>query len=149
MGTHVKINGVEEVMKNLKKMPEKYQAAVMKAILKTAHVDVETKAKWKLTTDRHVDTGRLRASIHVQKKADTNFKYDVKRTRKKDGSLFLGGTFDGMLKTNIKPLSVIVGTNVEYAIKIERMDSYLFYALETSREKLRQRIKQNIEKVKP
>jgi len=58
-----------------------------------------------------VDTGRLRSSIHTEHSDQTSFSYSDSK----------GNTFEGSLGYRLKPTQVIVGTNVEYAEKIEYM----------------------------
>lgn len=72
--------------------------------------EVVTDAKKKITQDKHIDTGRLRASIAV-------------------------------LRVRTDRLAAEVGTNVEYAQKIENIDSYLFHAWEKNRPKHIKRLK--------
>jgi phage gpG-like protein len=56
-----------------------------------------------------VDTGRLRSSIHTEHSDLTSFSYSDSK----------GNTYTGSLGYRLKPTQVIVGTNVEYAQKIE------------------------------
>ena len=72
--------------------------------------EVVTDAKKKITQDKHIDTGRLRASI-------------------------------GVLSFRRDGLGVEVGTKVEYAEKIEKIDSFLFHAWEENRAKFINRLK--------
>jgi hypothetical protein len=58
-----------------------------------------------------VDTGRLRSSIHTEHSDQTSFSYSDSK----------GNTFEGSLGYRLKPTQVVVGTNVEYAEKIEYM----------------------------
>lgn len=92
--------------RRLKNLPEDIKRRVRDAIRETALVDIETEAKLKLTRDRHIDTGRLRASIHTEYQGSQ---------RTLSGSITDDMTF-------------IVGTNVVYAKKIEEIDSYLVWA---------------------
>lgn len=102
----VNIRGLGRIQNTLGNMPKKLEKELSKTIRKIAIVEIETKAKLKLTRDGHVDTGRLRTSIHTE----------YEGTRR-----ILPGRLEG-------PLGVIVGTNVEYAIYVERIDSYLIWA---------------------
>ena len=88
-------------------------------------VKIETVAKNKLTTDGHVDTGRLRASIHTE----------YLGTRR----ILPGKITD--------ELGVVVGTNVEYAKYVERLDSYLGYAYKKARPILLRRVRETIRDV--
>jgi len=56
-----------------------------------------------------VDTGRLRSSIHTEHSDQTSFSYSDSE----------GNTYNGSLGYRLKPTQVIIGTNVEYAEKIE------------------------------
>lgn len=88
-------------------------------LLNSAALRLETLAKQKITVDRHIVTGRLRSSIHAKLTNTDSYNYSDKD----------GNTFDGSLKETVSPgKSVVIGTNVEYAQKIELLDSYLFYA---------------------
>lgn len=91
-------------------------------IKEIAVVDIETEAKLKLTRDGHIDTGRLRASIH---------------TEYKGSSRILRGRIPN-------DLTFIVGTNVVYAKKIENIDSYLIWAYKRAIPKLRVKLRQAI-----
>ena len=97
----------------------------------TTGLEVETDAKLKLTTDEHIDTGRLRASIHTEYKGHTSHNY----------SDMEGNSFQGALNLRLRELDVIVGTNVVYAQKIERLDSYLFWAFEKNKAPLTRRLR--------
>lgn len=57
-----------------------------------------------------VDTGRLKTSIHTEHS-------DMKSYSFSDST---GNTYNGSLNYDLKPTQVIVGTNVEYANKIEK-----------------------------
>lgn len=56
-----------------------------------------------------VDTGRLRSSIHTEHSNQTSFSYSDSK----------GNTYNGSLGYKLERTQVIVGTNVEYAEKIE------------------------------
>lgn len=73
-----------------------------------------------------VKTGRLRSSIHVENKPNENFRYSVKLAiknakNKKVGNLL---SFNGGLGLPIKKLESVVGTNVDYAEKVDKRTSY-------------------------
>ena len=104
----------------------------------TAIVDVETEAKLQITEDEHIDTGRLRASIHTEYKNHVGNSYA-------DES---GNTFSGSLRTAPRnDLDVIVGTNVSYAQKIERLDSYLMAPFERAKPKLERRLRNILDRM--
>lgn len=78
-----------------------------------------------------VDTGRLRASIHPQFKSTTGFQYA-------DGE---GGLFDGLIQVNLGIFEAIVGTNVQYAQKIEDQTQFLETASKSAQRSFEQRLK--------
>lgn len=86
-------------------------------ILEVAFVDVETFAKKEVP----VDTGRLRASIHTKFKSKGDAKaLPLPESQQTFSYTSEGETYNGTLREPIKELEVIVGTNVEYAKKINR-----------------------------
>lgn len=133
----VKISGIPNVKKNLDKYEKLILEASRKAMIKSAMVDIETGAKKKITQDGHIDTGRLRASIHTSYKGKENYSYS-------DND---GKSFDSSLDVRYKQYNVFVGTDVNYSQKIEMLDSYLFYAYKMGKEKLPKRIKDEVSKL--
>jgi hypothetical protein len=100
-------------------------------LLNSAALRLETLAKRKLTIGRHVVTGRLRSSIHAKLTNTDSYNYSDKD----------GNTFDGSIKETVSPgKSVVIGTNVEYAQKIELLDSYLYYASNFLRPELERKL---------
>ena len=86
-------------------------------LLNEGGLELETLAKKQITADRHVVTGRLRSSIHLKSKVSESYSYTD----------MLGESFDGSLQETVKPgETIVVGTNVDYALKIENLDSYLY-----------------------
>jgi hypothetical protein len=112
-----KLIGYQRTQDMIGEWPKKLRIEVKKAVVKAAIVDIETPAKMKLTTDGHVDTGRLRADIHTE--------YEGSSRRE------LG---------KIGELDARVGTNVEYAGYVERIDEYLTWAYRKGVPKLRNAI---------
>lgn len=69
---------------------------------------------------KHYITGRLATSIHPQYKSGESFSYTAPES---------GESFDGTLSESVGELEAIVGTNVEYAPKIEfEKDQFMGYA---------------------
>lgn len=99
-----------------------------------AGINVETKAKQKITADGHIVTGRLRSSIHLENSKTTGFKYSDKD----------GHVYDGSFSEKPGPLGVYVGTNVTYAPKIEEIDSYLFSSFESEKKLLIDRLQKEL-----
>ena len=103
---------ISGVLSRLQSIENNISREVEKQIGVCAYTLIETKAKQKLTTDRHVVTGRLRASI---------------RTALENSSLIKKAT---------------ISTNVPYAAKIEyRHDSYMTFSFETSKSQIESRIR--------
>jgi hypothetical protein len=102
------------ILRNFPQLNEKMKKGILDALVKTALVDIETPAKQNV----RVDTGRLRASIHTE---------------------YMGHFGDLSIKPT-NSLQVIVGTNVEYAVYVERRYPFLFPAFESSRSALISRI---------
>jgi len=108
--------------RRLNTYPDRLKQELKEIGLETALVDIETEAKLKLTRDKHIDTGRLRASIH---------------TEYEGSPLHILGGISG-------PLDWVVGTNVGYAWKIEKIDSYVIWAFKRAKPKYLTRCKQAI-----
>lgn len=102
----INIRDQRRIERRFNNFPDRINNEIKTAIRKVALINIETRAKMKLTRDKHIDTGRLRASIHTE----------YEGTRR---------ILPGRL---LNDLSVIVGTNIEYAIYVERIDSYLIWA---------------------
>jgi hypothetical protein len=112
----------------------KVKTKLKDAMVKFAVEEIVIGGYNKLTSDRHVLTGRLRQSIYAKynkKYCSSNYlihKYiaDVS-----------GESFTGRIIERAKDLEVLVGTDVPYAAKIEFLyDSYLFTTFEYSKQKL-------------
>lgn len=86
-------------------------------LINEAGLELETLAKKQIAADGHVDTHRLQTSIHLKHSVSDSFAYSDK-----DGKQFSGGLTESVKQGE----SVIVGTNVEYALKIETLDSFLY-----------------------
>jgi len=121
----VNLRGVGKINRRFKRMPKQLRQKLSNTIRQTAIVHIETVAKNKLTADKHVDTGRLRASIHTE----------FKGTRR----ILPGKITD--------ELGCIVGTNVEYAKYVERIDSYLAYAYKKARPILLRKVREVLKDV--
>jgi hypothetical protein len=105
---------------------------IKEAIKQTALIDVETRAKQNLTSGGHVDTGRLRASIHTSFRGNTGHSYSDNQ----------GGRFNGSLSESPRSeLEFLVGTNVVYANYIERRFNYLQSAFENGKQRLQSRLR--------
>ena len=137
MSVRVKIEGIPKITKNMDKWEEKILKVAHGAVIKSAKIDVETGAKKKITQDKHIDTGRLRASIHTSYNGNDIHSYSDNE----------GKSFQGKLDVRYKEYNVFVGTDVEYAEKIEMLDSYIFYAYKMGKNKLPKRIQKDVKKL--
>lgn len=114
----LQVRGMNQLLKKFDKFAEEIKVEAQQELLANCLVEIETVAKEKLTQDAHIDTGRLRASIYTKH-------IDKKTNRYSDNE---GNSYICDLKKSVKELQFIVGTNVEYAWKIERLDPYMLYA---------------------
>lgn len=108
-----KVEGVSQLISKMKQTQEEIHSAIKKGIDRTA-IAIESDAKRKITTDGHIITGRLRASIHAELKNDQSFSYKDKK----------GQEFDGALEEELGKQEAVVGTNVHYAPYIEYGTKY-------------------------
>jgi hypothetical protein len=136
MKTSFKVDIGNNLRKNLNMINEQVLTKVKGMIIESCLVDIESVAKNKLTTKQHVVTGRLRASIHTRY-ANYNNTHGYRN--------LLGESFNDRLK--IKPIEkptyfeAFVGTSVNYASKIERLDAYLYPSFLTATRDLKKNIK--------
>ena len=146
----VRIRGVEKVKKNADKIQEKIIKATRMGMIKSAIIDIETGAKKKITEDGHIDTGRLRASIHTTYKDADTF-YPKGMFKPASGQKFYralkGKGFRGKLDVKRKLYNIFVGTDVHYSTKIEELDSYLYFAFKQAQKKLERRIQKEVKEV--
>ena len=136
-GISVNIRGIRRTIDNMEQFEEKIVNAVKKGMEKTALTDIERGAKRKIASDGHIDTGRLRASIHTNYGNNTTHNYSDQ----------LGNSFSESLINVSQEFKIMVGTAVEYAIYIEDMDSFLYYAYNKGIRKMPKRIKKEVNKV--
>lgn len=108
--------------------------------LKSIAIEIVNNAQNKLKSDRHIITGRLRNSI------TTYFRGKKKDTYKDDD----GKTYSSKIALPLLESEVAAGTNVEYALDIEKKDSFLNHAINTTKgervDKILKRVANNIEK---
>ena len=124
-------DSVRSLLKDLGKYGDD-QAKKTKDNLHEAGINIESASKEKITSDGHIDTGRLRSSIHYESSTvNRAFRYSDDKANSLDGNL------------GVRPdeFEVYVGTNVEYAEKIRQIDDFLFPPAEAERVKLIQRLR--------
>jgi hypothetical protein len=128
---------IESLTKKLLKYGED-QSKKLKDNLNEAGINIESGAKEKITSDGHIDTGRLRSSIHYESSTVNNsFRYSD------DG----GNSFDGSLGVDPSEFEVYVGTNVDYAESVRQIDDFLFPPAEAERADLIKRLKKQLRDV--
>jgi len=132
----VSIRMSNELRRNLNNLPNDIKRIVKGAMIEVAIVKIETVAKQTLTREGHVDTGRLRSSIHTRY-GNVNTAYNY---RDKNGNIY-DGTFKLAPIDDMYRFQVWVGTNVEYAGYIERRFPYLIPAFVSSKEHLVRKIR--------
>ncbi|MDR9419456.1 HK97 gp10 family phage protein [Gracilimonas sp.] len=130
-------NSVRNLLRDLEKYGQE-QHQKTKDNLHEAGINIESEAKKTITLDGHVDTGRLRSSIHYESNTvNRAFRYSDDQ----------GSTFTGSLGVRPDELEVYAGTNVEYAEKIRQIDDYLFPPAEKERVALIGRLKKQLKEV--
>ena len=134
----IKAKFTDDSVRSLLKDLQKYgsdQAKKTKDNLHEAGINIESASKNKITDDGHVDTGRLRSSIHYESSTvNRNYRYSDNQ----------GNSFDGSLGVNPDELEVYVGTNVEYADKIRQINDFLFPPAEKERTELIRRLRHQL-----
>lgn len=138
MSNNVRITLSPELIRNLQQMPNLIQETAKRAIIDTALVEVETKAK----QNCRVKTGRLRASIHTVYKG-FNETYNYSDTQ---GNSFTS-RFGQSLIDNRTEFAVFVVTDVIYAKRMERLYPYLVPAYEQARPKFAINVRRAIQRL--
>lgn len=126
---------------SLKQYGNKAIGAIEKGIARTA-LFMETIAKQRLKGEfgskKHWITGRLASSVHAEMKRLNTFKA-IKDSKPSDGNL----------NQQLGELDAAIGTNVEYANKIEfEYDSYMIYAKIQGEPVLAKNITDELNKIK-
>jgi len=132
---NVDLDGAKKLQKEILALQKKFPEEVKSMLFEVALVDIETFAKDKANIP--VDTGRLRASIHTSYSSLPNpstsrTKQKLKEAEAISGEVLTpskttynysvdGKSYDGTLSEKPEEFEVIVGTNVEYAEKINRV----------------------------
>jgi len=132
---------VKEVNKSLRQYGQKAVDAIKTAVMRTA-LAIESDAKRRLNgmlgSAKHWVTGRLASSVHTEMEGLNSFDPIVDS---KSGDESLGVPFEEM--------EGIVGTNVEYAEKIENdYDSFLRFAGERQEKNFKKRVEEEMNKIK-
>lgn len=109
--------------------------SALSAVAKLAF-KIKAEAQLRLKGKRHIITSRLRNSLYVKANPpihkrgnEATYKNEMPEDSNKAKG-FKQQTFDSDLKSvTVKDTEFAIGTNVDYAEKIELMDSYLYWAL--------------------
>ena len=137
---HIDLVSKRKLDKRFKVLGKHYPIETFKAIVKIAF-DMKAMAQRKIKADKHIVTSRLRNSIYVKTKGQ---RY-AKRGTNTMAYSFDGGSDNRDLSVPVKTGEAVIGTNVLYAWKIEKLDSYIKYASENV--DMRKRIKDISKKV--
>jgi hypothetical protein len=137
MANGVQIRGLGKVLKNFQNFSAEIRIEAQQELVASCMIELETVAKEKLTQDHHIDTGRLRASIFTKTKDNKKHRY----------SDMEGKSYTCNLNKAVDNLQVVVGTDVEYARKIERLDSYILYAYKQGYPKILKNMNKMLERV--
>lgn len=129
-GNNVEIKGVKELLRRFQNFQDDIKIEIQKELIATAITEVETPAKETLTNDGHVDSGRLRSSVYTKYKGN-----EAKRYSDNDGNGFVCN-----LNVPVKDMQISVGTDVPYAQKIEKLDSYLIKNYNKAKPKFKENV---------
>ena len=110
----ITITGLNEVQDFIHKVPETMMAKLNRIVKEAALQCLDYTKKGQNTP---VVTNRLRSSIHIETKAGY-FEDNMRKTNGQYNDKH-GTQFDGQLSQKPSPDEIFVGTNVEYAPKIE------------------------------
>lgn len=113
--TGIRITGVRQLIRRFDQFSDEIKQEVGNELIATAKTELETKAKENLTEKGHVDTGRLRASVYVKSIQQITHSYSDQE----------GNSFRCNIHADISQMSIAFGTDVPYAKKIERLDSFI------------------------
>ena len=115
---------MERLKKQFDKLQKEGGRTAFDAITKIAF-KIKAESQLRLKGCRHIITGRLRNSIYVKGQRPIYISGNAP-TYSDD----LGNTFQSDLKTVVlAETELAIGSNVDYAAKIETMDSFLYWAM--------------------
>ena len=131
----------EAVKKSISQYGKKAVNAVIQGVRRTAFAiesDAKRRLKGELGSAKHWITGRLAASVHTEMDGINSFE-SIKDSKSEDSNLGI----------SVDKMESIVGTNVEYAQKIEfEYDSFLRFAGEKQSKKFSKRVEEEINKIR-
>ena len=128
MAVEMKIDPVsfKRLNKRFKLMEKHYPEETFKAVVAILF-DMKLIAQRKIKADKHIVTSRLRNSLFVQ----TIRQKFANRSTNSVNYTFTGGSGNRQLPVNLDKFEGAIGTNVEYAQKIEDLDSFIEHAAKT------------------
>jgi hypothetical protein len=129
-GINIQIKGAKELVKKFAQFSDEIKVEIQKELIATGLTELETKAKESLTDKGHVDTGRLRSSVTLKYKGKEKHSYADNE----------GNGYVCNLNSPVKDLKVSFGTDVPYAQKIERLDSFIYNNFEASKSEFKKNI---------
>lgn len=139
MNGQINISGLKDVEKALSDIGKNVDKNSKEATLKVGY-KIKVLAQTRIKDKQHIVTSRLRNSIYVQAKdislsnslPDNGQNYSWSAGEKTIGNnrhKWQAGTDKRTLETVVLSNDEIaIGTNVDYASKIERLDSFLYWA---------------------
>ena len=142
------VRGLEEAMAKLTEISEEGERIASREIVASA-LNVQRRAKERLTESEAVDTGRLRNSVAV---AESDSALDMASSQATGGPQGSAGGREAPVMVRPGMLNAKIGTNVEYARKIEftgppHPRPYLFPSLEEERPQLLRRLSNELKKL--
>lgn len=125
MAVSLKVDPISEkkLKKRFKILSNAYPVETYKAMVAILF-DMKLIAQRKIKKDKHIVTSRLRNSLFVK----TPKQKHARRSTNKRVYSFQGGTGLRFLSTDLKKGEAAFGTNVLYARKIEKLDSFIDFA---------------------
>ena len=110
--------------RQLDKLTRGTERSMYSAMIKLA-MKIKTEAQLRLTGRGHIVTSRLKNSIYIKAKTPQQIPNNNQTYQDKEGQ-----TYNADLRSvPITQNDIAIGTNVEYAPKIEHQDSFLYWAM--------------------
>lgn len=120
---HLDMNSLNHFTDQMNILKAKGGRSMYSALIKVG-MKIKTEAQLRLSGCEHVVTSRLKNSIYLKAKKDVP-------NNPRQYSDLVGKSWDADLTTvQVDENEIAVGTNVEYAGKIENRDSYLYWAMQ-------------------
>lgn len=139
MNAQIEVEGLKDLQGKLNELGRNVNNNTKDGILKLGY-NIKVLAQTRIKDKEHIITSRLRNSIYVQAKdkaaanqlpenqEDYSWPAGIKKTGKRILRWKSGRSKRTMETVVLSNDEIAIGTNVEYAPKIERMDSFLYWA---------------------